>query len=110
MNVIGLKNAAEVGFVRGPGAEPLNRRLFVPECFKEGKRKALRIERLVRELRDGFFYFNGIQLLVPSPWPSNSYSCHYLCWRHTLLGSVSPFGDGLKAQTSDADSDLHIQA
>jgi hypothetical protein len=66
VNVIGLENATEVRFIRGSGAESLDRRLLVSECFKERERKALRIKRLVRELRDCFFYFDGIQLFVPS--------------------------------------------
>ena len=96
MNVVGLENAAEVGFVRGSGAEPPNRRLFVPECFKEGKWKTLRIERLVSELRDGFFYFNGIQLFIPSPAPSNSRRS--LRWHQTPGGASRSFGNGLKAK------------
>ena len=64
MNVVGLKNAAKVGLVRGTGTQPLDRRLLVAEGFKEGIREVLGIKRLIRQLRNGFFYFNGVQLFA----------------------------------------------
>lgn len=36
MDVVGLKNAAEVGFVRRAAAQALDRRGLVAEGFKEG--------------------------------------------------------------------------
>ena len=65
VNVVGLKNAAKVGLVRGAGAQPLDRRLLVAESFEEGIRKVLGVKRLIRQLRNGFFYFNGVQLSAP---------------------------------------------
>ena len=65
VNVVGLKNAAKVGLVRRAGAQPLDRRLLVAESFEEGIRKVLGVKRLIRQLRNGFFYFNGVQLFAP---------------------------------------------
>src|ERR1700680_454376 len=65
VNVVGLKNTTKVGLVRGAGAQPLDRRLLVAERFEEGIRKVLGVKRLIRQLRNGFFYFNGVQLLAP---------------------------------------------
>src|SRR6266851_10314034 len=62
VNVVGLKNTTKVGLVRGPGAQPLDRRLLIAESFEEGIRKVLGVKRLIRQLRNGFFYFNGVQL------------------------------------------------
>ena len=50
MNVVGLKNAAEIGLVRRAGAKALDGRLLVAEGFKEGIRKVVRIKRLIRQL------------------------------------------------------------
>ena len=66
VNVVGLKNATKVGLVRGACAQPLDRRLLVAEGFEEGIREILGVKRLIRQLRNGFFYFNGVQLFVPS--------------------------------------------
>ena len=65
MNVVSLENTGEIGFVRGTGAEPFDRRFLVAESFKEGVRKVLGVERLIRQLRNCFFYFNGVQLIFP---------------------------------------------
>ena len=62
VNVIGLKNTAEVGLVRGARAEPLDRRVLVAERFEESIRKVRRVKRLIRQLRDGLFNFNRVQL------------------------------------------------
>jgi hypothetical protein len=64
VNIVGLKNTAKVGLVRGAGAQPLDRRLLVAEGFKEGIREILGVKRLIRQLRNGFFYFNCVQLLA----------------------------------------------
>jgi hypothetical protein len=61
MDVAGLENAAKVGFVGGPGAQPFDRRFFVSECFEEGIGKTHRVKRLIRQLRYGLFNFNGVQ-------------------------------------------------
>ena len=65
VDVVGLKNAAKVGLVRRARAQPLDRRLLVAEGFKEGIREVLGVERLLRQLRNGFFDFNGVQLFAP---------------------------------------------
>jgi hypothetical protein len=68
MNVVSLENAAKVGLVRGTRAQPLDRRLLVAEGFKEGIREVSSIERLIRQLRNGFLNFNGVQLFaLPDP-------------------------------------------
>ena len=64
MDVVGLENAAKIGLVRGAGAQPLDRCLLVAKSFKEGIREILGVKRLIRQLRNGFFYFNGVQLLA----------------------------------------------
>jgi hypothetical protein len=65
VDIVGLENSAEVRLVRGAGAQSLNRRLLVAERFEKGIRKVLGIERLIRQLRNGFLYFNGVQLFAP---------------------------------------------
>lgn len=62
MNVVGLENTAEVGLVRCTSAQPLDRRLFVAEGFKESIRKVFSLERLIRQFGDRFFYFDRVQL------------------------------------------------
>lgn len=62
VNVVGLKNTADIGFVGGPSPEPLDRRLLVAESFEEGIRKVRAVKGLIRQLRNRFFYFNGVQL------------------------------------------------
>jgi hypothetical protein len=61
MDVAGLENAAKVGFVGGPGTQPFDRCFFIPERFKESIGKICRVKRLIRQLRDGLFNFNGVQ-------------------------------------------------
>ena len=39
VDVVGLKDAAEVGLVRRARAQPLDRRLLVAEGFQEGERE-----------------------------------------------------------------------
>src|ERR1700675_2535903 len=82
VNVVGLKNTTKVGLVRGAGTQPLDRRLLVAESFEEGIRKVLGVKRLIRQLRNGFFYFNGVQLfalpsittlLMPPPFATQPY-------------------------------------
>ena len=64
VDVVGLENAAKVRLVRGPRAQPLDRRLLVAEGFEEGIREIRRVKRLIRQLRNGFFYFNCVQLFA----------------------------------------------
>ncbi len=63
VDVVGLKDAAQVGLVRCARAQPLDRRLLVAEGFKEGERKLCRVERLLSESRDGLFDLNGVHVL-----------------------------------------------
>ena len=49
MDVVGLEDAAQVGFVRLALAQALDRRLLVAEGLKEGERELGGIERLLRE-------------------------------------------------------------
>jgi hypothetical protein len=60
-----LENAAKVRFVRGAGAQPFDRCFFVSERFEESIGKIHRVKRLIRQLRDGFFNFNGVQRSTP---------------------------------------------
>jgi hypothetical protein len=62
VNVVGLKNTPKVGLVRCASTQPLDRRLLVAERFKEGIREVWGLKRLIRQLRNGCFYFNGVQL------------------------------------------------
>jgi methionine synthase II (cobalamin-independent) len=68
---VGLKNTSKVGLVRGP-TQPLYRRLLVAESFEEGIRKVLPVTRLIRQLRDRFLYFDGVQLFPPAALPNKS--------------------------------------
>jgi hypothetical protein len=45
--------------------EAFDRCLLVAESFKEGIRECLWLKRLIRQLRNGLFYFNGVQLFTP---------------------------------------------
>lgn len=65
MNVAGLEDTAKVGLVRSTGTQPLDCRLLVGEDFKIGIRKVVGVKRLVRQLRDCFFDFNGVQGFIP---------------------------------------------
>lgn len=62
VDIAGLEDAAEVGFVRCAGAQSLDRCILVAEGFKEGIRETRGIEGLICQLRNGLFYFNGVQL------------------------------------------------
>ncbi len=64
VDVVGLENAAEVGLVRDTRAQPLERRLLVPEGFKEDIRKVRAVELLLRKVANGLFYLNSVQPLV----------------------------------------------
>ena len=64
VDVVRLKDAAQVGLVRCARAQPLDRRLLVAEGLKEGERKLLSVKRLLRQRGNGFFDLNGVQLLA----------------------------------------------
>ena len=60
MDVVGLKDAAEVGLVRLALAQALERRFLVPEGLQEGERKFLGIERLLGQRGNGLFDLDGV--------------------------------------------------
>ena len=65
MDVIALENAArKIRFVGVPAFELFERGLFVPERFEEGEREVRRVERLFRELGNGFFDFDGVHRIA----------------------------------------------
>ena len=64
MDVVGLKDAAQVGPVRCTRAQPPDRRILVPEGLKKGERKLLSIEGLLSQRGNRFFNLNGVQLLA----------------------------------------------
>ena len=65
VNVIALKNSAEIRLVRGTSAQPLDSRFLVAESLEKSLGEVLGIKGLIRQLRNGFFYFNGVQLFAP---------------------------------------------
>ena len=66
VDVVGLKNAAQVGLVRGARAQPLDRRLLVAEGFKEGDTgNSPASNGCSAKCGNGFFDFNGVQLFAP---------------------------------------------
>ncbi len=60
MDVVGLKDAAQVGLVRCARAQPLDGRLLVAEGFEEGERKLLSIKGLLSQRGNRFFDLNGV--------------------------------------------------
>src|SRR5690606_3833207 len=61
VNVVALKNSArKVRLIRGSTLKPFYRSFLIPERLQKRERKARGIERLLSELRNGFFDFNGI--------------------------------------------------
>lgn len=60
MDIVGLKDATQVGLVRLALAQALDRRLLVAEGLKEGEGELRAVERLLGERRDGFFDLYGV--------------------------------------------------
>ena len=60
MDVVGLKDAAQVGLVRLALAQALDRRFLVAEGLQEGERKLRGVKRLLGQGRDGLFDLNGV--------------------------------------------------
>ena len=61
MDVVALEDAAgrsDLFDVAAP--QPLDGRLLVAEGFKEGERETRGVERLLREVGNGFFNFDGV--------------------------------------------------
>ena len=83
VDVVGLQNAAQVGFVRGAGPEPLDRRLLVPERPQERVRELAGVERLLGQRGYGFFDLDGVhsiprRLLAPTETEASpgAFSCY----------------------------------
>ena len=64
MDVVGLQDATNVGLARRAGAQPLDRRLLVPEGHEESIGVIGRVERLLGEFGKGLFDFNGVHAAV----------------------------------------------
>src|ERR1035437_3287057 len=60
VDVVSLKDAAQVGFVRRARPQPLDCGRLVSEGFRKGERKLLSIERLLSQRGNRFFDFNGV--------------------------------------------------
>lgn len=60
VDIAGLKDAAQIGFVRSAGAQPLDRRRLIPERLQEGIGKLLSVKGLLGKVRYGFFNLNGV--------------------------------------------------
>jgi hypothetical protein len=60
VNVIGLKDAPQIGLVRCTGAQPLDRRILVSERLKKSEWELDRLEWLLSQSRDSFFDLNGV--------------------------------------------------
>jgi predicted XRE-type DNA-binding protein len=69
VDVAGLENAAEVGLVRRPGAQALDRRLLVAEGFKEGVGELCGVKGLLRKVGDGLFDLNGVHVYADLGYP-----------------------------------------
>ena len=67
VDVAGLENTAEVGFVRRPRTQALDCRRLVAKGFKEGVGELCTVEGLLREVGDGLFDFYGIHRRAAPP-------------------------------------------
>src|SRR5262249_25852974 len=65
VDVVGLKNAAQVGLIRCASAKPFDRRVLIPEGLKESEGEFDRVEWLLGESRDSFFDLNGVHMILP---------------------------------------------
>ena len=65
VDVVGLQDAADVGFVGGAVAQAFEGGRFAAKSFDEPEGKFGWIERLFNDLRDGLFDFDGVQMRVP---------------------------------------------
>ena len=64
MDVVGLEDTAQVGFVRFALAQALDRRLLVAEGCEEGEGELPGVERLLGERRYGFLDLDGVHFLL----------------------------------------------
>ena len=69
VDVVGLKNAAEVGLVRLALAEALEGRLLVAEGFEEREGELLRVERPLGQLRYRLFDLDSVHFLESPTGP-----------------------------------------
>jgi hypothetical protein len=63
MDVVGLKDAAQVGLVRLALAQTLEGGLFVAEGLEEGEGELSRVERMFGESRDRFLDLNSVHAM-----------------------------------------------
>jgi hypothetical protein len=63
MDVVRLKDAAQVGLVRLSLAQAPEGRFLVSERLQEGEGELGRVERLLGESRDSLLDFNGVHTL-----------------------------------------------
>ena len=61
VDVVGLKDAAQVGLVRCTGTQTLEGRFLVAKGFKEGIGELCGVEGLLRKVSDGLFDLDGVQ-------------------------------------------------
>ena len=64
----GLENAAQVGLIRCPSAQALDRSHLVAEGFKEGIGELCGVKGLLRKVCDGLFDFYGVHGRCAPPW------------------------------------------
>ena len=62
VDVVGLKNPANIQFVGRAGPQALDRRGLVAERLQEREGELFHVERLLGKLGYGFFDLNGVQL------------------------------------------------
>ena len=60
VDVVDLQDATDVGLVRRPAAQLLQRSVLVAERGQEGIGGLGRVERLVSKMRYGFFNLDGV--------------------------------------------------
>ena len=72
VDVVGLKDAAEIGLVRRAAAQALERGVLVPEGFEEANGKFLPVEGLLGQFGNGLFDLNGVHVSVPEDWPEQA--------------------------------------
>ena len=75
MDVVRLKHAAEVGLVGLALAQALERGVLVPEGLKERIGELRRVERPLRQRRNGFFDFDRVHSVSPLSVVSTRKGC-----------------------------------
>jgi hypothetical protein len=77
VDVVGLKDAAQIGLVRHTGAQAFERGFLVPESLKELEGELLPLKGFFGQFGNGLFNFNGVHwsfqgLITRTPQPSKS--------------------------------------